>query len=241
MKTMLERVPSDTQVRWTDCPDRAIWASRAADTIAEYLDYGNATRSASSLLVPGGTTPQPIFDRLSAMPLEWAKVHVGLTDERWVRASHTASNEHLVRHHLMRNEASSAQFHPLYSNKSRPSAGLSEAERSINSMPQPFDVVLLGMGTDGHFASLFPGLPETRAGLNLRNPDLCVAVDKQQNGYARISLTLTALLNSRLILLAISGRPKRTVALQALAGTSDTPIATLLSHRKDDLEILWTE
>jgi 6-phosphogluconolactonase len=241
MKTMLEKVPDGTKVLWTDYPDRTSWAYSAADKIAERLDASIASRSAASLIVAGGTTPQPIFHSLSSLALDWSKVHVGLTDERWVKATHTASNEYLVRHHLLRNEASSAQFHPLYSNKSRPNAGLSEAERSINSMPQPFDVVLLGMGTDGHFASLFPGLPETRAGLNPRNPDLCVAVDKQQNGYARISLTMTALLNSRLILLAISGRPKRSVALQALSGTSDTPIATLLSHRKDDLEILWTE
>ena len=108
-------------------------------------------------------------------------------------------------------------------------------------MPRPFDVVLLGMGTDGHFASLFPGLPEAKAGLDLRSTALCVAVDKPQNGYPRLSLTLPALLNARLILVAMSGRPKRTVALQAMAGTSDTPIATLLSHRKDNLEFLWTE
>lgn len=241
MKTMLERPPSGTQVRWTDCPDRASWADRAADKIAELLDASIASRSVASLVVAGGTTPRPIFDRLSTMPLDWAKVHVGLTDERWVRSSHVDSNEHLVRHALLRNEASVAKFHSLYSNRSRPSGGLSEAERSLNSMPRPFDVVLLGMGTDGHFASLFPGLPETRAGLDIRNPALCVAVDKPQNGYARLSLTVTALLHSRLILVAIAGRPKRTVAFQALAGTSDAPIATLLSHRKDDLEFLWTE
>jgi 6-phosphogluconolactonase len=241
MKTMLERPPSGTQVRWIDCPDRASWADRAADQIAELLAASIASRSAASLIVAGGTTPRPIFERLSVMHLDWPKVRIGLTDERWVRSTHVDSNEHLVRHTLLRNQASSAQFHPLYSNKSRPSAGLSEAERSINSMPQPFDVVLLGMGTDRHFASLFPGLPETKAGLDLRNKALCVALDKPQNGHARVSLTLSALLNSRLILVAIAGRPKRTVALQALAGTSDTPIATLLSHRKDNLEFLWTE
>jgi 6-phosphogluconolactonase len=241
MKTMLEKLPIGTKVRWTDCPDRASWANKAADKIAELLDQSIASRAAASLVVAGGSTPQPIFGRLSTMHLDWAKVHVGLTDERWVRATHSDSNEHLVRHALLRNQASAAQFHPLYSNKPRPSAALAEAERSINSMPRPFDAVLLGMGTDGHFASLFPGLRETEAGLDLHNPALCVAVDKPQSGYARLSLTITALLHSRLILVAISGRPKRAVALQALAGTSDTPIATLLSHRKDDLEFLWTE
>jgi 6-phosphogluconolactonase len=238
---MLEKPPSAGKVRWLDCPDRASWANKSATQIADLLSDSIAARGTASLVVAGGTTPQPIFDKLSQKHVEWAKVHVGLTDERWVRATHKDSNEHLVRHALLRNQASSARFHALYSNVPKPSAGLAEAEQSINAMPRPFDVVLLGMGTDGHFASLFPGLPETRAGLDLHNPALCVAVDKQQNGYARLSLTITALLYARLILVAISGRPKRTIALQALAGSADTPIATLLSHRKDDLEFLWTE
>ena len=226
MKTMLEKPPIGTKVRWTDCPDRTSWANKAADKIVELLDDSIASRGAASLVVAGGSTPKPIFHRLSSMPLDWAKVHVGLTDERWVRATHSDSNEHLVRHALLRGSASSAQFHPLYSPTPRPSAGVAAAERSINAMPRPFDVVLLGMGTDGHFASLFPGLPETKAGLDLHSPSLCVAVDKQQNGYARLSLTITALLHARLILVAISGRPKRTIALQALAGTADTPISS---------------
>lgn len=241
MKTMLEKPPSGTQVRWTDCPDRASWANKAAGKIAELLEDSIASRGTASLLVAGGSTPQPIFQRLSQMHLDWAKVHVGLTDERWVRATHTDSNEYLVRHALLRNQAGSAQFHPLYSSAPKPSAGLAEAERSINAMPRPFDAVLLGMGTDGHFASLFPGLPETRIGLDLHSPALCVAIDRPQSGYARLSLTITALLYARLILVAISGRPKRTIALQALAGGADTPITALLSHRKDDLEFLWTE
>jgi len=241
MKMMLEKPPSASKVRWLDCPDRASWANKAATQIADVLSESIAARGTASLVVAGGTTPQPIFDKLSQKHVEWDKVHVGLTDERWVKATHKDSNEHLVRRSLLRRHASSAQFHPLYSDTPKPSAGLAEAEHSINAMPRPFDVVLLGMGTDGHFASLFPGLPETKAGLDLHNPALCVAVDKQQNGYARLSLTITALLYARLILVAISGRPKRTIALQALAGSADTPIATLLSHRKDDLEFFWTE
>lgn len=241
MRTMLEKPPHGTQVRWTDCADRQSWANKAADKIAELLDGSIASRGVASMLVAGGTTPQPIFKRLSQLHLDWPKVHVGLTDERWVRPNHPESNEHLVRSALLRNHAKSARFHPLYRDTPRPSAAIADAERSISAIPSPYDAVLLGMGTDGHFASLFPGLPETKAGLDLHNPALCVAVDKQQNGYARLSLTISALLHARLILIAISGRPKRTVALQALAGANNTPIATLLSHRKDDLEFLWTE
>src|SRR5881396_3251447 len=130
MKMMLEKPPSASKVRWLDCPDRTSWANKAATQIADLLSESIAARGTASLVVAGGSTPQPIFNRLSQMHLDWSKVHVGLTDERWVRATHTDSNEHLVRHALLRNQASSAEFHPLYSNTPRPSAGLSEAERS---------------------------------------------------------------------------------------------------------------
>ena len=237
---MLER-PQATHVRWLDCPDKVSWADKAADRIAAQLTDGITQRGTASLIVPGGSTPAPIFERLSAMHLDWAKVHVGLTDERWVKATHTDSNEHLVRRALLRGQAKGAVFHPLYNAAKRPSAGLAEAERQVGAMPRPFDAVLLGMGTDGHFASLFPGVPETTSGIELQNAALCIAIDKPQSGYARMSLTLAALLYSRLILVAISGRPKRAIALQAMAGQGDYPIAALLAARKDDIEILWTE
>lgn len=228
-------------MRWLDCPDKTSWADKAADRIAAQLGDGLAQRDAASLIVPGGSTPAPIFERLSGLHLDWARVHVGLTDERWVKATHTDSNEHLVRHALMRAQARGAVFHPLYSDAKRPSAGLAAAEQQVAAMPRPFDAVLLGMGTDGHFASLFPGVPETMTGLDPQNQALCIAVDSPQSGYARISLTLAALLTSRLILVAISGRPKRAVALQAMEGKGDYPIAALFASRKDDIEILWTE
>lgn len=237
---MLER-PQASNVRWLDCPDKTNWADKAADRIAGVLADGLAQRGSASLIVPGGSTPAPIFERLSATHLDWANLHVGLTDERWMKATHTDSNEHLVRHALLRGEAKGAVFHPLYSDAKRPSAGLAEAERQVGAMPRPFDAVLLGMGTDGHFASLFPGVPETAAGLDLQNAALCIAVDKPQSGYARMSLTLVALLQARLILVAISGRPKRAIAVEALEGQGDYPIAALFAARKNDIEILWTE
>lgn len=237
---MLERPPA-SNVRWLDCPDKYSWADKAADRIAALLADGIAQRGSASLVVPGGSTPAPIFERLSATHLDWAKVHVGLTDERWVKATHTDSNEHLVRHALLRGQAKGAVIHPLYNAAKRPSAGLAEAERSVGAMPRPFDAVLLGMGTDGHFASLFPGVAETAAGLDLQSAALCIAIDKPQSGYARMSLSLAALMHARLILVAITGRPKRTIALQAMEGKGDYPIAALFAARKDDIEILWTE
>lgn len=230
-----------SRVRWLDFPDRAGWVEAAAGRIAARLKEGIAQRNVGSLIVPGGATPQPIFERLNAMPLPWERVQVGLTDERWVNASHIDSNENLVRQSLLRGPASAAQFHALYNGARKPSAGLKQAEASMATMARPFDAVLLGVGTDGHFASLFPGIPQLAAGLDPASPALCLAIDTPQSGYPRLSLTLAALLQARLVLIAISGRLKRTVLSQALAGKTETPIATLLAVRKDDLEILWTD
>jgi len=238
---MLEPVQQMSRVRWLDYPDKTSWADAAADKIADQLTEGVAQRNVASLIVPGGSTPRPIFERLNAMPLNWSRIQVGLTDERWVPASHADSNENLVRRTLLRGEAKAVQFHSLYNGARRPSGGLKVTEASMLTMARPFDIVLLGMGTDGHFASLFPGIPQLNAGLDVNNSAMCLAIDTPQSGYPRISLTMSALLNAKLILIAISGRLKRTVASQALGGKATTPIASLLAARKDDLEILWTD
>ncbi len=238
---MLETSTQMSRVRWLDYPDRATWADAAAERIAEQLGDGIAQRNVASLVVPGGTTPQPIFERLNAMSLNWERIQVGLTDERWVATTHVDSNEHLVRQTLLRGPAKAVQFHSLYNGARKPSSGLKQAEASMATMARPFDVVLLGMGTDGHFASLFPGIPQLAAGLDVGNSALCLAIDAPQSGYPRLSLTLAALLHAKLLMIAISGRLKRTVLSQALAGKATTPIAALLAARKDDLDILWTD
>jgi 6-phosphogluconolactonase len=241
MKTMLEAIEQMSRVRWLDYADKVAWADAAADKIADQLMEGIVQRNVASLIVAGGTTPQPIFERLNAMPLNWPRIQVGLTDERWIDPAHTDSNEHLVRRTLLRGEAKAVQFHSLYNSARKPSAGLKAAEATMAIMARPFDVALLGMGTDGHFASLFPGIPQLAAGLDPNNPATCLAIDTPQSGYPRMSLTLSALLNAKLILIAIAGRPKRTIAAQAMTGKATTPIAALLAARKDDLEILWTD
>lgn len=238
---MPEAVQQMSRVRWLDYGDKQSWADATADKIADRLSEGIAQRNVASLVVAGGTTPQPVFERLNAVRLNWERIQVGLTDERWVAPTHADSNENLVRRTLLRGDAKAVQFHPLYNSARKPSAGLKASEASMATMARPFDVVLLGMGTDGHFASLFPGIPQLAAGLDPGNPATCLAIDTPQSGYPRMSLTLSALLNAKLILLAISGRPKRTIATQAMSGKATTPIAALLAARKDDLEILWTD
>ena len=129
----------------------------AATCVAELLRQGIAERNVASLAVSGGRSPIAFFDQLSRQILPWEKVSITLVDERWVPTSSEESNEHLVRQHLLRNAAASAQFVPLKTAATSPQLALAERETAINKMPWPLDAIVLGMGEDGHTASLFPG------------------------------------------------------------------------------------
>ncbi len=121
---MPEAVQQMSRVRWLDYADKTSWADATADKIADALTEGIAQRNVASLIVAGGTTPQPVFERLNTMPLNWERIQVGLTDERWVAPSHSDSNENLVRRTLLRGEAKAVQFHALYNTARKPSRSM---------------------------------------------------------------------------------------------------------------------
>src|SRR5207253_887994 len=130
------------------------------------------------------------YDRLSRARIDWTRVAVTLSDERWVPASDPESNERMVRGHLLAGPASAARFQPLWSQDTTPEAAAAALEPAISALA-PFDMVLLGMGEDGHFASLFPGSPALDQGLDLDGQRLCIAVPagKPAPSQPRISLT----------------------------------------------------
>ena len=197
--------------------------------VAGLLQKGLAERGAASLVVPGGRTPGLFFQKLAERPLAWERVKVTLSDERWVDKNASDSNEALVRRTLLRGNAMLADFTPLYTGAASPAEGVAEAERRIAALPRPFDAVVLGMGDDGHFASLFPGEPALEAGLDLSAKTLCVPAIGPAGGPPRLSLTLAALAASRHIFILATGAKKREVweapgdlpasALQRLTGT----------------------
>lgn len=127
-----------------------------ADLIAANLSTSLRKRNAASLVVSGGSTPAPLFDALSTRELDWSRVTVTLADERWVPADHKDSNEALVRNRLLVGNAASAAFVSLYEPGCSPIEAQSVVAQRLGSMPLPFDVVLLGMGNDGHTASFSP-------------------------------------------------------------------------------------
>ncbi len=211
-----------------------------AAQIAATLNEACAQRMRPSLVVSGGRTPAPLFEKLSHTDIPWPKIAVTLADERWVAADHDASNEKLVRSTLLQNKAASAEFISLTTDHAIPEAGLQDVEARLVDIPQPFDIVLLGMGDDGHTASLFPDAPELNAALHSEN--MCHPMNPASAEQARISLTASALLNSREIVVLISGRTKLEVMRAALSDDDVTqmPVRFLFRQQRVPVTFYWS-
>ena len=213
-------------------------AETLAAEVAALLHTGIAERDAGSLIVPGGRTPGPFLSKLSHRALAWDKVQVSFSDERWVDAGAPESNEALVRRTLIANAAAEARIVSLYTGAASPQDGLAEAETRVAAMARPFDAVVLGMGDDGHFASLFPGEPALQTGLDLAAEALCVPAIGPSGGPPRLSLTLAALAATRHIYILATGAQKREVWQSA---ADDTSLPAHALHRLTGIPVdfLW--
>lgn len=216
-------------------------ARELARSIAGDLAAAVDRRGAAALVVSGGSTPRPLFAALRRRELPWERVWVTLADERWVPAADAASNEALVRRHLLADAAAAARWLGLVNEAPTPEDGRDECERRLRALPRPFDVVVLGMGADGHTASLFPGAAELAAGLDPRSPRTCLAVHPARAPHPRLSLTLAALLDSRRIVLHITGEEKWAVYRRALepGPAEELPIRAVLRGAGDRLQVYW--
>jgi 6-phosphogluconolactonase len=222
-------------------PDPARQAANLASAIAAQLAEALSRRALASLVVSGGHTPYPMYGQLAQHKLDWSRVLVTLADERWVAIDAADSNERHVRAALLRHEAATARFIGLKNGASRPAEGAAAAWAALGPMPRPFDAVVLGMGEDGHVASLFPGVPELAAGLNPGAPPACIAVQPPSARHARLSLNLAALLQSRRIFVQIIGTLKRRVyeKARALGPEEDMPIRAILRQNIVPVAVYW--
>ena len=184
---------------------RADAATAAGKRIISALHRRLETDDSAAIVVSGGSTPAPVYSYMAHKELDWHRVHVLLSDERWVAANHPDSNENMLRTALERSRAAYAQIVPIVDLTKSIDKRCSELNEEIGSLPLPFTSVLLGMGDDGHFASLFPDASELPQALDLQSPDSFVPVATASSPYPRISMTLAALLRSDEILLLISG------------------------------------
>lgn len=226
-------------LRTTEYPDRAALAAAVAARILDDLKAAIAARGTASLIVPGGTTPVAVFDHLAATPFPWEKVTIIPCDERWVPIEHADSNEGLIRRHLLKGAAAKGKVFSLYRPTPTPVDAVKEVAAAFGAIPRPFSGVFLGMGEDGHFASLFPGRKETPAALDPNNkPDIMVLAEPAK-GHPRVGLTLSALTDCSHVLLAVTGPEKRIVLDRAMNDiNADTyPIAALLRQNRTPIDI----
>ena len=212
-----------------------------AGRIGQSLQKSIAAHGRASLAVSGGSTPKPLFKRLSSLDIPWQDVIVTLVDERWVDPTDTASNEQLVRQYLLQNRAAKAVFVGLKNSAATASEGESGCEQNLRKVPLPFTVLILGMGNDGHTASLFPGSTQLAAATDMHSDKTCMAVTPAHAPHERMTLTLPAILDSQEIILHITGQEKKAVLAKAQeAGPAEEmPVRFILHQHETPVVMYW--
>ncbi len=199
------------------------------------------TRGQASWAVSGGSTPKPLFEAMQQSVLEWQHVDVALVDERWVPFDHVRSNEAFVAGSLMKGRAASACLVGMKTDHTHAHLAVAEVNSRYRSTAQPFDSVLLGMGPDGHTASLFPGADGLQEAFEPGAPT-CVALtaiksDVTGEEVERMSLSADAIAKSPHVALMITGEEKKAVLEEALGGDGGLPVARL--HDMKPFDVYW--
>lgn len=217
-------------------PDRAALMTGLAEVVAAELAAGLARDGRATLSVPGGTTPGPVFDVLSGAELDWARVAVVLNDERWVPETSPRSNTRLLRERLLVGRAAAATLVPLYAPSEQPEGQLAALAAGLTAH-LPLTVLVLGMGTDFHTASLFPGADRLTEALSPSAPPL-LPMRAEAAGEPRITLTAPALRSARHVHVLITGMEKRALLETAWdKPLAEAPVRVIL----DQATVHWAE
>jgi 6-phosphogluconolactonase len=213
-------------------------AKALSASIAGKLREAIDVRGEAVIAVSGGSTPKRLFEVLSNEGVDWSRVTVTLVDERWVPDTDERSNARLLETLLLQRKAADADFVPLYVEAPTPEAGIADVRVRVSALKQPFDVIVLGMGPDGHTASFFPGGDRLSEALDPSNTALVLPMRAPGAGEPRITFTLPVLLKARSLYLHIQGEDKRDVLAEAEKPGSELPIASVLRADRP-LDIYW--
>ncbi|WP_325918291.1 6-phosphogluconolactonase [Pseudomonas frederiksbergensis] len=212
-------------------------AQSLALSVAQQLRAAIEAKGAATLVVSGGRSPVAFFQHLAKEALDWSKVVVSLADERWVPVEHADSNAGLLKRYLLQGAAAKAQFLSLYSASANLEAAAEQADRRLAELP-PIDVLILGMGDDGHTASLFPGSPNLAEALDQNGVRRCWPMLAPTVPHQRLTMSRALLASATHKVLSISGQSKLTTLNAAVAGdnVAEMPIRAFL---QPTLEIYW--
>jgi len=211
--------------RLTILDDAEAVARYAADTVAGSIEAARGEGRELHVALAGGSTPQRAYELLSEVPGSWAHVHLWLGDERCVPEDDPDANVRMVRESLLAGARDGAPvLHPVPSPEVPEDAAWLYGLEVLSHMPEAvFDIVLLGMGPDGHTCSLFPGHPV----LDVREAPVAPVRDSPKPPPERVTLTLPVLRDARFTLLLATGAEKRAALAAALAGDESIPLARL--------------
>jgi 6-phosphogluconolactonase len=220
----------------------AQFASELARDIATRLQAAISVRGTAVLSVSGGKSPIALFEALRQQALDWSRLHITLVDERYVPATHEDSNALLVHTHLQQGPAARARLHAMVPQLNLPLPPLPTLVQNADADLQtlgPADVMVLGMGADGHTASLFPSAPQLAAALDPRSPRACAGMTPLTAPHARLTQTLAWILRSRHLVLPISGADKLATLALALRAPSDALPVSHVLHQQHTPLALW--
>ena len=199
--------------------DRAEASIAAAQWLKEHLEGFLCSNDRAGLMVSGGSSPKQTFEVLSHSALDWSQIDVSLTDERCVPANHDASNEKMVRETLLTRSAVSGTFLP------------------VGTIPsQNLSCCLVGMGEDGHFASIFPDHPQLEVVLDPHERPGTFKIKTHASEHERVTVNLSALLAGEAILLLVFGQKK----LDLVRAPEGLPINALLSQNMTPVDVFWS-
>lgn len=226
---------------FSEFPVRNELDNELAKTVSNILAKAIKDTGKASIAVSGGSTPKGFFSVLSQSDIDWSKVTITLADERWVPIDSEASNTRLVHENLLQNKAKEAKFFHLKQGDELTDETLADLNVAASKTLLPLDVLILGMGEDGHTASLFPCSDEINVGLDESNDAVLLKVQPKTAPHQRISFTFASLITSKNIFLHSCGDAKKTVLTKALQGDDpfEMPIRAFLQHPSLNTQIFW--
>ncbi|MFT5572559.1 MAG: 6-phosphogluconolactonase [Cryomorphaceae bacterium] len=235
---------------WHEAADPESLANQLAMQIIAVMDQTIEQKGSVVLALSGGSTPKPLFKSLATADLDWSKVIITLVDERWVPKTHELSNAAFMQTHLLDSLPDVVRFIPLY--EPAESAELSTAEvlnnycsiaQSSPNTPRPFDIVVLGMGGDGHTASFFPDADNITDLVDPNSIAPLLTCNSTSTQVDRITWNLPMLLNAQYLALHITGDSKKRVFSEAVINgpVVELPIRSVIFQQQLPLQVFYAD